>query len=70
MMPLLLLALLDFALVWGNTKEELPRPFIPLSSPEEKLQGASQTIVASALLLGMKIEASNPHNTKYFLGCK
>lgn len=58
MLLLLLLALLDFALVLGITQEELPWPFIPVSNPEEKLQGASQTIVASALLLGMKIGAS------------
>lgn len=47
MLLLLLLALLDFALVLGITQEELPWPFIPLSNTEEKLQGASQTIVAS-----------------------
>lgn len=37
MLLLLLLALLDFALVFGITQEELPWPFIPVSNPEEKL---------------------------------
>lgn len=58
MMPLLLLAPLDFALILGNMQKGLPWPFTPPSDPEEKLQGASWTAAAAMLLLGMKREAS------------
>lgn len=68
--PSLLLAPLDFALILGNMQKGLPWPFTLLSDPEEKLQGASWTVAASMLLLGIKTEAPNPHTMKYFLRCK